>query len=211
MHFFGKKDYTDIFIFHLSLFFLFRCSRKNHLHSSLFMLCLSILFVNCLYIPFSLTKPNQFQIRETTFCNIIGFLFHYFILTSFMWMLIMASIQYMLFVRIFNSHISHFYVKATIIGWIIPFIFPFLVILIGTNGGYTGEFRCWINDKLLHYVTFLTPASLIVLCNLVLFIYILKSLFKRDPAFLTHQNNRSKLQIGAALCCFVSIGKSYKS
>ncbi len=171
------------------------------------MLCLSILFVNCLYIPFSLTKPKFFQIKYISFCNIIGFLFHYFLLTSFMWMLIMAAIQYMHFVRIFNSHISHFFLKTAIIGWILPLLFPFLVVVIGKNGGYTGEFRCWINDKILLYVTFVTPISIIILCNLIFFIFTLKSIFQRDPTLLTYQNNQSKLQLGAALCCFVSIGK----
>ncbi len=172
------------------------------------MLCLSILFVNCLYITLSLTKPNQLQIRRSIFCNTTGFLFHYFILTSFTWMLIMAYVQYVYFVRIFNSNISHFYVKAIVIGWIIPFIFPLLVIFISESGGYTGEFRCWINDEILLHVTFLTPISLIILCNLILFIFILRSLFNHDPAILTDENKRSKLQMSAAFCCFVLIGKS---
>lgn len=170
------------------------------------MLCLSLLFVNCLYIPFSLTKPNLLQIQQNIFCNVLGFLFHYFLLTSFVWMLIMAAIQYMHFVRIFNSHISHFFLKALIIGWIVPLIFPSLVVIIGKNGGYTSESRCWINNDLLLYFTFVVPICLIILCNLILFIFTLKSIFQHDPSMLTYQNNRSKLQTGAAVCCFVSIG-----
>jgi len=125
-------------------------------------------------------------------------------------MLIMAAIQYTHFVRIFNSHISHFFLKTSVIGWTLPLIFPILVISIGKNGGYTGEFRCWINDKILFYTTYLAPISIIILCNLILFIFTIKSIFHNDPTLLTYQNNRSKLQIGAAICCFVSIGKYYK-
>ncbi|CAF3419375.1 unnamed protein product, partial [Rotaria sp. Silwood2] len=179
----------------LITYLLFRCSQKNHLHASLFMLCLSILFANCLYIPFSLTKQNYF-------CNIFGFFFHYFLLTSFMWMFIITFVQYMHFVQIFNSYISHFFIKSTIIGWIIPIIFPILVLLFGKNGGYIEEFRCWINNKILIYVTFLTPISIIILCNLIFFIFILKSLCQSDP---TNQNNQSKLQISATICCFLSM------
>ena len=171
------------------------------------MLCLSILFVNCLYMPFSLLKPNLFQMGRNILCTIIGFLFHYFFLTSFMWMLIMAAIQYMHFVRIFNTHISHFFLKTLLIGWIMPLIFPTLVVIIGTNGGYTGANRCWINSAALLYGTFVVPICLIVLCNLILFIFTLKSIFQHDPASLTYQKNRSKLQVGAAICCFVSIGE----
>ena len=171
------------------------------------MLCLSILFVNCLYIPFSITKPNQYQIGRVSFCNIVGFLFHYFLITSFMWMLIMAAIQYTHFVRIFNSHISHFFVKTGVIGWALPLLFPFLVVLIGRNGGYTGENRCWINDDVLLYTTFVAPICVIILFNLILFIFTVKSIFRHDPALASYQHSRSKLQLGAALCCFVSIGK----
>ncbi|CAF0969318.1 unnamed protein product [Rotaria sordida] len=187
----------------LMTYALFRCSQKNRLHASLFMLCLSILFANCIYIPFSLTKQNYV-------CNIFGFLFHYFLLTSFMWMFIMTFIQYMHFVRILNSYISHFFIKSTIIGWIIPIIFPILVLLLDKNG-YVGEFRCWINNKILLYTTFLVPISIIVSCNLIIFIFILKSLCRHDPTILTNQNNRSKLQIGATICCFVSIGCTWLS
>ncbi len=171
------------------------------------MLCLSILSVNCLYIPFSLTKPNRFQTERINICNITGFLFHYFLITSFMWMLIMAAIQYMHFVRIFNYHISYFFLKTGLIGWIFPLIFPILVFFIGKNGGYTGEYRCWINNEILLYLTFLVPISTIMLCNLIFFLFTLKSIFQHDPRLFSYQNNRSKLQIGAAFCCFVSVGK----
>jgi hypothetical protein len=174
------------------------------------MLCLSILFVNCLYIPFSLIKPNLLEKGRISLCNIVGFLFHYFFLTSFTWMLIMAIIQYMHFVRIFNSHVSHFFLKTAFIGWILPLIFPILVLFISTNGGYTGELRCWINDPVLLYVTFLTPVAVILLCNLILFILTLKSICRRDLSVPIYQKNRSKLQMGAALCCCVSIGKEFE-
>lgn len=171
------------------------------------MLCLSIFLVNCLYIPFSMTKPDRAFVGRISFCNIIGFFIHYFLLTSFMWMLIMAIIQYMHFVQIFNSHISHFFLKTSLIGWILPLFFPLLVIFIGKNGGYTGQSRCWINDHVLLYVTFVAPICIIILCNLIFFIFTIKSIFQRDPQVVSYQNNRSKLQVGAAVCCFVSIGK----
>lgn len=170
------------------------------------MLCLSILFVNCLYIPFSITKPDLSNRKWFDTCNIIGFLFHYCLLTSFMWMFIMASIQYMHFVRIFNSHISHFFLKSSLIGWLVPLIFPILVVCIGKNGGYIGEYRCWINNHILFYTTFIAPILLIILCNLILFIFTLKSIFQHDPTIHGYTNNRSKLQIGAAICCLVTIG-----
>lgn len=119
----------------------------------------------------------------------------------------MAIIQYMHFVQIFNSHISHFFLKTSLTGWILPLFFPLLVVLIGKNGGYTGQSRCWINDEVLLYVTFVSPICIIILCNLVFFIFTIKSIFQHDPQIASYQHNRSKLQLGAAICCFVSIGK----
>ncbi|CAF3687991.1 unnamed protein product [Rotaria sp. Silwood1] len=174
---------------------LFRYSQKNRLHASLFMLCLSILFVNCLYILFNLAKQNYY-------CNIFGFLLHYFLLTTFMWILIITFIQYMHFVQIFDSYISNFFIKSTIIGWIIPIIFPCLVLFIGKNGGYIEEYQCWINNEILIYVTFLTPISTMILCNLIIFIFILISICRHDSI---NQNNRSTLQIGLTICCFILI------
>ena len=170
------------------------------------MLCISILCVNCLYIPFSMTKPNLRSMERNQFCNLIGFFFHYFLLTSFMWMFIMAMVQYLQFVRIFNSHISHFFLKTCCLGWIMPLMFPFLVILLGSKGGYTGDQRCWIHDPVLLYATFVAPISLIILLNLVLFLFTLKSIFHHDTSMITCHNNRSKLQMSASVCCFVSIG-----
>ncbi|CAF2464130.1 unnamed protein product [Rotaria sp. Silwood2] len=190
----------------LITYVIFRYSPKNRSHISLIMLCLSILFVNCFYIPFSLTQSNLSKIKQHILCTIFGFLFHYFFIASFMWMLIMAIVQYINFVRVFNAHISHFLIKSCTIGWIIPFIFPCFVIFTGSNGGYTLEYRCWINSQILLYFTFLVPISIIVMCNLIIFGFILRSIFHHNITVVKDKRKYSKFQIGATLCCFVSIG-----
>lgn len=170
------------------------------------MLCLSILFVNCFYIPFSLHQSNLSKLNLHMFCTVLGFLFHYFFIASFMWMLIMAIVQYVYFVQIINTHISHFYLKSCTLGWIVPLIFPSIVVVLGANGGYTGEARCWINNQTLLNFTFLTPISIIILFNLILFGFILKSIFNQHSPSARNKKKYSKFQIGATLCCFVSIG-----
>ncbi|CAF3811156.1 unnamed protein product [Rotaria magnacalcarata] len=190
----------------LITYVLFRDSQKNRSHISLMMLCLSILFVNCFYIPFSFTQSSSFKLNQHLFCTILGFLFHYFFIASFMWMLIMAIVQYNNFVRILNTHISHFYIKSCTIGWIVPLIFPSLVIVLGHNRGYTEESRCWINNQNLLNLTFLLPISTIILFNLILFGFILRSIFRHNAVVATQKKKYSKVQIGATLCCFVSIG-----
>lgn len=171
------------------------------------MLCLSIFLVNCFYIPLSLTKPTISAMVLNPFCNLVAFIFHYFLLTSFFWMLIVAVIQYMQFVRVFNSHISNFFIKSCFIGWVCPILFPFIVVLVSRYGGYFGVSRCWISDPILLYMTLIGPISLIILCNIALFILTMKSIFRHNNlSKSTAANNRSKLQFSAAVCCFVSIG-----
>ncbi|CAF1482850.1 unnamed protein product [Rotaria magnacalcarata] len=185
---------------------LFRCSHIDRLHASLIMVCLSVLLVISFFIPFSLTKPNRFGTKNNCLCNIFGFLLHYFLLTSFMWMFILTCVHYMHFVRIFNSHVSHFFIKANIIGWILPLIFPSLVLIIGKDDGYVGELKCWINNEILRYATFLAPISTIIFFNLILFIFAFKGICRRDSPLPVDQHKMSKIEIKAAFCCFISMG-----
>lgn len=185
----------------------FRLSYTDRLHASLIMLCLSILLLICFFIPLSLTSPIYFGAKYNYLCNIFGYFFHYFLLTSFIWMFILTSIQYMNFVQLFDVYISHFFIKASIMGWIIPLICPSLVLLLDMNSGYVGEFQCWINNEVLRYSVFITPILTIILCNLLIFMLIIQSVLRRDS---TYQHNQSKLQIVAAFFCFVSISKSIK-
>lgn len=171
------------------------------------MLCLALLFVDNLFIPFAFVQSKLVDIKRIIACTVVAFFFHYFLLASFMWMLIIAVVQYMHFVRIFNSHISHFFTKTCFIGWMLPIIFPMLVVLLGSNGGYTGESRCWINNSILLYITLIIPLSMILITNLFLFGFILKNIFHRNTVVVRHQRLHSKIQLGAAFCCFVSMGK----
>jgi hypothetical protein len=134
----------------------------------------------------------------------MGFTFHYFCLASFMWMLIMAIVQYLHFVRIFNTHVSYFFWKTSLISWLIPLIFPSIVM---SSGSYLAENRCWIDRPILLYTTFLLPMALVMLANLVLFGLVLQSIYRHNDAMVAYQKRHSKIQTGAALCCFVSIGQ----
>lgn len=171
------------------------------------MLCFALLFVNNLFIPFTFVQSKITNLKQAIACTVIAFFFHYLLMASFIWMLIIATVQYMHFVRIFNSHISHFFTKTCLLGWLIPLIFPTIVVFFGSSGGYIGESRCWINNSILLYVTFIIPLSMILITNLILFGFILKSIYHRDTVVVSHQRTHSKIQMGAALCCFVSMGK----
>ena len=170
------------------------------------MLCVSIFIVDLLYIPFHLNKPGSYL--SDLLCTLFGFLFHYFFLSSFMWMFIISIVQYFHFVRVFNSHVSFFFVKTAFIAWILPLVFPSIVLLADYDRAYLGNGRCWIENGYLLYGTFAFPIVLILISNSILFGLILRSICRHNTTIANQEKNQSKLQLGAALCCFVCMGKA---
>ncbi|CAF4166269.1 unnamed protein product, partial [Adineta steineri] len=89
-------------------FILFKKLRRHFSQKSLLLLSINLLFVNILFSIIGLHKLTHL------YCIIIASLLHYFILSTFSWMFIMALIQYLLFVKVFPQSISAFTRKAAI-------------------------------------------------------------------------------------------------
>jgi hypothetical protein len=87
-------------------FILFKKLRRHFSQKSLLLLSINLLFVNILFSIIGLHTLKHLL------CIIIASLLHYFILSSFSWMFIMALIQYLLFVKVFPRSISGFTRKA---------------------------------------------------------------------------------------------------
>ena len=85
--------------------------RRHFSQKSLVFLAVNLLFVNLLYSIISLRRLDQL---ENLTCIVIASLLHYFTLSSFSWMFIMALIQYLLFVKIFSRSVSAFTRKASL-------------------------------------------------------------------------------------------------
>ncbi len=88
------------------IFILLRKLRRHFSQKSLLLLSINLLCVNLLFIIIGL------RIFKHLLCIITASLLHYFILSSFSWMFIMALIQYLLFVKVFPRSISAFTRKA---------------------------------------------------------------------------------------------------
>ena len=50
-------------------------------------------------------------------CIAVAVLLHYFILVSFMWMLVEGVLQYLRFVKVLGTYIPKFLIKSTIPAW----------------------------------------------------------------------------------------------
>jgi hypothetical protein len=89
-------------------FFFLRKLRRHFSQKSLLLLSINLLFVNILFSIIGLDIVTHLS------CIIIASLLHYFVLSSFSWMFIMALIQYLLFVKVFPRSISAFTRKAAV-------------------------------------------------------------------------------------------------
>lgn len=90
-------------------------------------LCVSLLgLYSCFLIGIKWTEPS-------TACIIFGGLIHFFCLSSVAWMSVEATQLYLLFVKVINTHVTHFLMKASLVSWGIPFGFVALSVAIGKD------------------------------------------------------------------------------
>ena len=50
-------------------------------------------------------------------CIVVAALLHYFILVSFMWMLMEGILQYLRFVKVLGTYVPHFILKTAVAAW----------------------------------------------------------------------------------------------
>ncbi|XP_044787863.2 adhesion G protein-coupled receptor G3 isoform X2 [Bubalus bubalis] len=98
---------------------------------------------------------------SNTACGARGAVFHYFLLCAFTWMGLEAFHLYLLVIKVFNTYFSHYFLKLSLVGWVLP-----ALIVIGTGfansyGPYSIRDEknvitlelCWFREKTALYVT----------------------------------------------------------
>ncbi|KAM9757040.1 adhesion G protein-coupled receptor G3 isoform 1-T1 [Dama dama] len=94
-------------------------------------------------------------------CWARGAVFHYFLLCAFTWMSLEAFHLYLLVIKVFNTYFGHYFLKLSLVGWVLP-----ALIVIGTGiansyGPYsirdekniTTLELCWFRENTALYVT----------------------------------------------------------
>lgn len=98
---------------------------------------------------------------SNTACGARGAVFHYFLLCAFTWMGLEAFHLYLLVIKVFNTYFSHYFLKLSLVGWVLP-----ALIVIGTGfansyGPYSIRDEknvitlelCWFREKTALFVT----------------------------------------------------------
>ena len=92
--------------------FLFRRLRKELAAKILIQLCIALLCVLIVFIV-GIERSRVGPIG----CYIVAVLLHYFILATFLWMLIEAHFMYLAFVKVWSQHGAHELLKCSFIAW----------------------------------------------------------------------------------------------
>lgn len=144
-------------------------------------------------------------------CVAVAALLHYFILVSFMWMLMEGILQYLMFVRVFGTEYDNYMLKTGLPAWGIPLIPVIVVLAVDTNLYRGGNQYCWMSLTPFYYA-FLLPVALVMLANIIIYIMVVGAICRRrnisSNASHSGASNRV-IGIRASIACFVVLGLSW--
>ncbi|XP_030851902.1 uncharacterized protein LOC100891145 isoform X2 [Strongylocentrotus purpuratus] len=138
-------------------------------------LCLTLL---CLYTTFvimiSLDSTREYREVKSGPCGLLTALVHFFVLSSIAWMGVEGYNIYLIIVKIFNTYIQNFMIKASLAAWGIPAL---IVVLTGAiaRGSYAHDDLCFLQFWA-QIGGLLIPMSIILLINIVIFILVVRQL-----------------------------------
>ncbi|XP_022298170.2 uncharacterized protein LOC111107321 [Crassostrea virginica] len=185
-------------------FVFFRKLRKGRAQQTLFNLALSML---CSWVIFLIGIKQTYHFIG---CLIVAILLHYFILASFMWMLMEAFLQYLTFVKVLGTYVTRYTLKSVIAAWGLPLIPIICVLSVDHNLYKGGDHYCWMSVDAFYYA-FALPVGVIILANLVIFIITVVSIFRRPQGLRSNQSKHKMAitNLQAAITSFVLLGLSW--
>nr|XP_054763113.1 adhesion G-protein coupled receptor G6-like [Lytechinus pictus] len=155
---------------YLSLLEKLRSSRVDNVQLYI-LLCFCVTLLG-LYVAFLVIIGFDRESRVAELgiipCSVVAGLAHFFALSSMTWMGIEGFHIYMTTVRIINTYIPKFMIKAILVGWGIP------AAIVGTTGGllrgdYAARDFCYVQQWAL-IGGFLVPMGVILLSNTIIFL-----------------------------------------
>ncbi|XP_038064975.1 adhesion G-protein coupled receptor F1-like [Patiria miniata] len=115
----------------------------------------------CLYLVFLIGIE---QTSSRIGCIIVAVLMHYFTLSSMAWMGVEATSLYLKLVRVFNSNVVHFMVKASIAAWGLPVVIIGVILAVDYTA-YENKNSCFLKPGAAFYYGQLLMIGLVFLYN----------------------------------------------
>ncbi|KAK2175107.1 hypothetical protein NP493_749g00008 [Ridgeia piscesae] len=182
-----------------------RTLRRPRGQKVLFNLALALLAVYIVFLAGIKATSNR------SVCIAVAALLQYFLLASFAWMLVEASLLYMRFVKVFNTYIEKFILKVAIPAWGIPALIVGTVAAVDYNLFRGPDDYCWL-DRPAFYYGFALPVGIVIVLNAVIFIFIIKGITCDRGSGLQSTQSRAELnwlQLQAAIASFVILGLTW--
>ncbi|KAK2706311.1 hypothetical protein QYM36_016372 [Artemia franciscana] len=144
-------------------------------------------------------------------CFFVVPLLHYFLLSSFLWMLVEAYHQYEKFVYILPNYVPRFMTKAHMFSWGLPVI----PVVIGLIHEYESPLTyiaagdiCWMDRQIFRYVV-LIPWVLVMIVNIIVYFMFLKNAVFYSSNLRTNSHTMTASKIRASLFLFTILGLSW--
>ncbi|XP_053543371.1 adhesion G-protein coupled receptor G6 isoform X18 [Ictalurus punctatus] len=165
--------------------------RRDYPSKILMNLSTSLLFLNMTFLLDSWLASYDMQ----GLCMAVAAFLHFFLLTSFTWMGLESIHMYIALVKVFNTYIRRYILKFCIVGWGLPAVIVALVVAVDKNSygkefygqGENGEGFCWIQSKVVFYVTCVAYFCIIFVLNVAMFIVVMMQICGRNGK----RNNRT--------------------
>ncbi|XP_070839579.1 adhesion G-protein coupled receptor G2-like [Chaetodon trifascialis] len=154
--------------------------RKDIPSKILIQLCLALLLLNLVFLvdAWLALYPDAVGL-----CISTAWFLHYFLLVAFTWMGLEAVHMYLALVKVFNSYISRYMLKFSLVGWGVPMIVVIIVIAIDKNnyglisyGKFsdgTSDSFCWLKNDIAFYIAVVAYFCVVFLFNFVMFVVVL--------------------------------------
>ncbi|XP_038050911.1 uncharacterized protein LOC119724062 [Patiria miniata] len=144
----------------------------------------------CLYLVF---VAGIEQTSSRVVCIVVAVLMHYFTLTSMAWMGVEAASMYLKLVRVFNSDVEHFMIKASVVAWGLPSLVIDVILAVDYTV-YDNEYSCFLKPGAAFFFGQLLIIGLVFLFNAVIFVLISRKFLCRDKTLQSTANTSKKKQ-----------------
>ncbi|XP_072181953.1 adhesion G-protein coupled receptor G6-like [Diadema setosum] len=184
-----------------------RDRKPNQILISLCCALLGLYVTFVLLISFDIEEDND--VPATPPCSILAGFLHYFMLASLFWMGVEGYNMHLLLVRVFNTYVPHFLIKASLVAWGCPLLI--VAITAGaTRQNYAAANYCFLTSSPL-IGGVLVPVGVIMIFNMVVFVRVIRQLNKTvQGRVIDETEKRQRLRrFQNAICILLLMGLTW--